>query len=405
MASTITKDNNSAPSAIVDELVADFPGPAQVAKRPGHSVHIDEEPRALHLTPCTFTRYAELPQGDREKYDLVDGLLVFSPRMGDNLHERIVSYIISKAQVLHATKKAYITIYGRGKVYIPSRRRALEAQFGEVFDDSGSPTSSPGGSSSSGKSDTVREPDVSIGKYRDDRAMESTAGEQSKTIRFGKNVDPPVLVFEVTSPSTRNIDLDDKWRAYRRANIEEYVIVDRGGVGGKDACVIVGKLHGRSDKDGDRQASGDPTITTRASGSSPMYHRKIYRGNESVICRIFSREDKITVKELLNPPSGTKVIAYELQHRDTKIAKKDAKITEKDAKIRKITKERDEALAFVDRLENEKMQNKRGRNDRSPDNTGASGSKDKNDSPSSSPNKKKGRSGQGSTKGRGGSGK
>ncbi|CDF41193.1 unnamed protein product [Chondrus crispus] len=318
--------------------------------------------------------------------------------MGDNLHERIVSYIISKAQVLHATKKAYITIYGRGKVYIPSRRRALEAQFGEVFDDSGSPTSSPGGSSSSGKSDTVREPDVSIGKYRDDRAMESTAGEQSKTIRFGKNVDPPVLVFEVTSPSTRNIDLDSKWRAYRRANIEEYVIVDRGGVGGKDACVIVGKLHGRSDKDGDRQASGDPTITTRASGSSLMYHRKIYRGNESVICGIFSREDKITVKELLNPPSGTKVIEYELQNRDTKI-------TEKDAKIRKITKERDEALAFVDRLENEKMQNKRGRNDRSPDNTGASGSKDKNDSPSSSPNKKKGRSGQGSTKGRGGSGK
>ncbi|CDF35845.1 unnamed protein product [Chondrus crispus] len=52
-----------------------------------------------------------------------------------------------------------------------------------------------------------------------------------------------------------------------------------------------------------------------------MYHRKIYRGNESVICRIFSREDKITVKELLNPPSGTKVIEYELQNREAEIDK------------------------------------------------------------------------------------
>ena len=396
MTSTTTKDNNKDPSAIVNEIVADSPGPAQAADSV-QPVYVDKEPGALHLTPCTFTEYAELPQGDREEYDLVDGLLVFSPRMGDNLHERIVSYIISKAQVAHATKKAYITIYGRGKVYIPSRRRALEAQFGELFDDSDSPTSSPGGSSSSGKSDTVREPDVSIGKYRDDRAMESTPHSASKTIRFCKNVDPPVLVFEVTSPVTRNIDLDQKWRAYRRANIEEYVIVDRG-IGGKDPCVIVGKLNGRSDKDGDRQASGDPTVTTRASGSSPMYHRKIYRGNEFVICRIFGREDKIRVKDLLNPPSGTTVIEYELQERDAKIAERDAKLSKKDEEIAKKTaisnaklSKKDEEIAKKDaEIDELKKNNERlKKRDRSP-------TKDnQNGSPPNSPTRKRiGRNGK-----------
>ena len=53
----------------------------------------------------------------------------------------------------------------------------------------------------------------------------------------------PLLVVEVTSPSTRNLDLDEKVTEYHRAGVPVYVVVNRQEVRGRPFLTVLGYRH------------------------------------------------------------------------------------------------------------------------------------------------------------------
>lgn len=288
----------------------------------------------LDLKPSNLSEYVGLLEQDEERYDLIEGVLVATDDMPDVEHERIVSFIRAKGNLeLHNT----VAIHTRAMVYIPSRTSSAATPnvISNRTGSSGSPSrsrpaspqsASSGSSTASDRSsrDTVREPDVVVGLFRE-KEREASLNPTSRLIHFSKTEiaksGPPLAVFEVTSTKTRTTDLTCKWREYWRAGIQQYVIVDR-----KNDCVIVGSRQGTDEEHGVRRSSGDPHDTSDRN-SSGIYHRKIYRKDDLVKCVLFSN---VKAKTLLNPPFGQELITKQLDQLEEENKRQKEKIQEQE---------------------------------------------------------------------------
>ena len=120
----------------------------------------------LDLQPSSLSEYVGLLEQDEERYNLIEGFIVATDDMPDVEHERIVSFICAKGNL---ELQNAVSIHRRAMVYIPSR--TLSA--GSNGSSSGSGASSPQSASSDSSTpsdrssrDTVREPDVVVGLFR-----------------------------------------------------------------------------------------------------------------------------------------------------------------------------------------------------------------------------------------------
>jgi Uma2 family endonuclease len=135
------------------------------------------EPLILRNRRYTADDFDELPHGDGNRYEIVDGALVVTGSPGMR-HQRAVTRL---AILLSAQ--------------CPSELEVFVAPFAVVL--------SP---------DTVMQPDVLVARVEDLLETELPA--------------PPVLAVEVLSPSTRMIDLNLKSGRFARGGTPSYWVVD-----------------------------------------------------------------------------------------------------------------------------------------------------------------------------------
>lgn len=129
----------------------------------------------------TYKEYAALPD-DGKRYEIIDGVIYRMPSPA-SWHQNAVIMLVT-----------YLTIHvkfaGRGKVYVAP------------FDVELSPN-------------VVVQPDVLV-----------ILNEHVEIIKNSHVIGSPDLVVEVASPGTSKYDRREKYRAYARAGIREYWIVD-----------------------------------------------------------------------------------------------------------------------------------------------------------------------------------
>ena len=127
----------------------------------------------LERIPMSWEEFDALPEGVRAEY--VDGVAIVSPAARGRHQDVAVNILIALRQAL------------------PGATVRHEAGFHL-------------------RSGSHRIPDVSVQRVRDDEYWSD---------------EPPVLLVEVLSPSTRREDVFNKSDDYRRAGVEQYWIVDR----------------------------------------------------------------------------------------------------------------------------------------------------------------------------------
>jgi len=130
----------------------------------------------------TYAEFARLPTSGSTRYEVIDGELVVTPAPGLR-HQRVVTHLVS---LLH--------------------RFAQEGRLGEVFVGPFDVLSAEG---------DYMEPDI-VFVAREGAHLLSDRGVEG----------PPVLVIEVTSPSTAGRDRGIKLERYRLFGVEEYWVVD-----------------------------------------------------------------------------------------------------------------------------------------------------------------------------------
>jgi len=138
----------------------------------------------------TFADYLTYFDGSDTKYELVDGELV-AMSLGTGLHGETIDRIYQTINTeINRTAQPWIVRQGQIGVRCP---RGL---------------------------DTVRIPDVVVMQRDDWQALQ----EREAVIDF--DLSAPLLVIEVISPSTKNIDYRAKRTEYAARDIPEYWIVD-----------------------------------------------------------------------------------------------------------------------------------------------------------------------------------
>lgn len=131
----------------------------------------------------TYQDYLALPD-DGRRYEILAGVLNVAPSPNANHQEAVVEITTLVNLFLKAT--------GRGKLYVSPFDVRLE-------------------------SGTVLQPDVLV-----------VLSEHLDRIATNRVEGPPDLVIEVASPGTATYDRNAKLRAYERAGVPEYWIVDPG---------------------------------------------------------------------------------------------------------------------------------------------------------------------------------
>ena len=148
----------------------------------------------------------------------------------------------------------------------------------------------------------LRHPDYVITSTRPNSTGSSSSDAEDSKIEWPYPYREKLkAVMEITSDSTRSVDLYTKWAAYARSNVPLYVIFDRGtATSGKK--VIIGSLKQFS-KDPKRMAHGDPDPSKRRkpmpNDENTIYCRKVYSSYEKVDCPYFDQLD-MTVKQFLD---------------------------------------------------------------------------------------------------------
>lgn len=310
-------------------------------------------PIPRHLEPFNYDQYINLSENYRKSYDLISGVLVAKSTMGGDLcHNDYIRSIMALISIYALRNKIHVYVVFEATIYIAGRKGAMEI-INEL-----SPKNSPNitptkgmrrGSSSSSSSQSPISPQSQSSDYSTGSAEGTRQPDISVFLRrpevgpngfIVKNA-VPEMVIEITSdPSSRSIDLEQKWRQYHRKGIAHYLIVDRNKtvdkkVGDKSnspqksaskSCVIVGRLQ---PKPGEIDfwkpaATGDPKQPTlshypsrrcnagsSSSHSQPhypsnVYYRRIYsQGDNDIIdCPFFS----MTCRQLLNIKSMEKIV-------------------------------------------------------------------------------------------------
>ena len=223
-------------------------------------------PGALHLTPCTVDQYFELPFGNDDKYELVNGLLWW---------KGMVTHTHDEARDRNA---AEINRRFLDRSYVVVVERSLHVASSSQHASNRSNSTSTSLASDSDCC-TIRRPDIAV--FEPVRTPNrGDLSPRSQKITFPRN-HPPLLVMELTSPSSRNVDLHSKWNEYEKAGVPCYVIVDRAAK--KDPSVIVGIL---------------------ANGT---YSKSVFRGDDVVTGSLFD-ELRFSAQYLLDPPRSLEEI-------------------------------------------------------------------------------------------------
>ncbi len=140
----------------------------------------------------SFTEYLTFSDGTDTRYELVEGELV-PMALGTGRHGQIIDNTYQALrQKITEMAMPWIVIQGQVGVRIP-RGVGLA---------------------------TVRIPDLVVMKLTDWQSL------QDKPAVIDFDLEPPVLVIEVVSPSTRNIDYRTKRTEYAGRDIPEYWIID-----------------------------------------------------------------------------------------------------------------------------------------------------------------------------------
>jgi len=140
----------------------------------------------------TFADYLTYFDGSDTKYELVDGELV-AMSLGTGLHGETIDRIYQEINIeINRIAQPWIVRQGQIGVRCP---RGIGL-------------------------DTVRIPDVVVMQRNDWQALQ----EREAVIDF--DLSPPLLVIEVISPSTKNVDYRAKRTEYAARDIPEYWIVD-----------------------------------------------------------------------------------------------------------------------------------------------------------------------------------
>ena len=216
-------------------------------------------PGALHLTPCTVDQYFELPFGNDDKYELVNGLLWW---------KGMVTHTHDEARDRNAAEinRRFVD---RGYEIVVERSLHVGAPSEHASNRSNSTSTSASGSDYC----TIRRPDIAV--FEPGRAPNrGDLSPRSKKITFPRNY-PPLLAVELTSPSTRNVDLHSKWDEYEEAGVLCYAIIDRAAK--KDSSVIVGIL------------------------TNGKYTKSVFRGDDVVRGSLFDQLG-FSAQYLLDPP-------------------------------------------------------------------------------------------------------
>lgn len=230
---------------------------------------------ALNLIPCTAEQYLQLCDSIEDKYELVDGLLVWRD-MPDRRH--LDSQAIANHCILHAHAKGKIDVV----VYIEPKSN---------FDNPSEMKMNTG--LSSRQVPNFRIADVAIGDPLDDETRHDLSPNSQKNPFSIKRL--PRVVIEITSEGNYSNDVHDKWNLYTKYNIPEYYIVDR-----QKDCVVRGYFcSGGGYVSGD--CSNSHRVHPKEKGTQKYYCRKIFRGDEKIEGDYLGLLD-ITAKTLLHPP-------------------------------------------------------------------------------------------------------
>ena len=242
-------------------------------------------PGELHLTPCTVDQYFELPCGNDDKYELVNGLLWWkgiATHSHDEARDRTAAEINRKF-----IERSYEIVVERTlHIGAPSEHASSRSN-------TTSTSSTPGSDSC-----TIRRPDIAV--FEPGRAPNrGDLSPRSKKITFPRNY-PPLLAVELTSPSTRNVDLHSKWDESEEAGVLCYAIVDRAAK--KDPSVIVGIL------------------------TNGKYTKSVFRGDDVVRGSLFDQLG-FSAQYLLDPPrSLTEIRNSPIKKFKTTIARQESTI-------------------------------------------------------------------------------
>lgn len=275
-----------------------------------------------HITPCspeTFHYYRDV-FGPR--VELVDGLLINLNEMVDDEHVRIAKLFSFFFQLCYCYTDHKLVSYNETDLNIVSVRKAvkrIDRQIQQAENDALKDTSPPqsnvspsipgtrapsshqkqrrsalcpesfeiGASSSSShgspyrneKNATIRVPDVTAANYRE--ALDRDTRGPSCRPTFDEDYIPRVVV-EVTSPSTREVDLIHKWAEFCRTGVDHYIVVDR-----HKEHIIWGALDNKHCPLAKQCATGDPEFDREpqprrgakpsTSISLPRYYRTVFR--------------------------------------------------------------------------------------------------------------------------------
>lgn len=140
---------------------------------------------------------------------------------------------------------------------------------------------------------SLRHPDFAIldARWYSDNDVGSPTVRSSKCV---ERIELPLLyskrlpaIDEVSSGSTRLVDLCDKWESYALSEIPVYIIFDRGPKSGiRERRFIIGSLEPFSDSE--RSTSGDRLLKPigirrmRANPGNVSYYRKVFKENDCV---------------------------------------------------------------------------------------------------------------------------
>ena len=213
-------------------------------------------PGRLHLTPCSYSEYLDLPHCPEDQYEFIEGLLYYR-EMPDKKHQQIVAYCLMRMQARSsdASQTKELEVIPSASIELPDSSAGVSSPVADVA----ARLYTPGETTGAGPS----------------------ASSVSKAF-YPLNEHPPDVVIEVTS-SNRNKDLSRNVYCYQRRSIRSYVIVDR-----QKDCVLVYNLSKETKK-----YNKDP---------------KVYEG-KAVIGSHLLKEMKITADELLHPPISTHAAA------------------------------------------------------------------------------------------------
>lgn len=134
---------------------------------------VDHRPGALHLAPCTLQEYLELGYDNEDRYELVEGVLVWSPNMADDEHKHIVSNLVGLVASLPRDHQPKVRAIQELSLQV-----FKEKQKGKLHQDTSSPAS-PGRSSSSRDSGYIE--DETSSRYPDVFIYDLAAESENRT--------------------------------------------------------------------------------------------------------------------------------------------------------------------------------------------------------------------------------